>query len=408
MSAPEWLVSLPAPYGVLESVQRRGRQYLASLGLPDFAEESWRLCDLARLEALLKLPVSSQQTDVHDYGQDKWPRPQSESLRVVLDPFRDPLESISLPNGITPLTSEELEQTLGHTLDVCECNATWPIAINHACAMNVLALKVDGSDLPPLELVINARPSELSATRVVLVLEENARLDLLQVVLGSRHSAHSHLLEIHLGQEASLNHGWVALGGGDASLMAHLAVEQETRSNYELTSVQQGWLFGRLEPRLVQVNGQAKTVLRGLQIASKSEQLATHSFVRFDGPEGDLDQLQKAVASDSSHSIFNGAIDVPRAAQRTNAAQLSRNLLLSGRARIDTKPELQIVADDVRCAHGATVSQLQQDELFYMRSRGISSDRSMKLLLQGYCQEIIKCLPINGERWTLLDQLVSV
>ncbi|MEC8214410.1 MAG: SufD family Fe-S cluster assembly protein, partial [Cyanobacteriota bacterium] len=108
-----------------------------------------------------------------------------------------------------------------------------------------------------------------------------------------------------------------------------------------------------------------------------------------------------------SHAIFNGAIQVPRDAQRTNAAQLSRNLLLSERARIDTKPELEIIADDVRCAHGATVSQLQDDELFYLRSRGISADAAAALLLRGVCLEVIDQLPEAAQTWTPLKRVME-
>jgi Fe-S cluster assembly scaffold protein SufB len=95
--------------------------------------------------------------------------------------------------------------------------------------------------------------------------------------------------------------------------------------------------------------------------------------------------------------VFNGAVRVPRAAQRTNAAQLSRSLLLSDRARIDTKPELEIVADDVRCAHGATVSCLQQDELFYLQSRGIAAEQASALLKRAFCEEVLRELPGAGE-----------
>ena len=117
--------------------------------------------------------------------------------------------------------------------------------------------------------------------------------------------------------------------------------------------------------------------------------------------------LIKSLATGSSHSIFNGAVNVPRAAQQTNASQLSRNLLLSNKAKIDTKPELAIIADDVRCTHGATVSQLQQEELFYMRSRGIEIEQATKLLLQGYCQEILRALPANAQRWQVLEEILG-
>jgi Fe-S cluster assembly protein SufD len=82
---------------------------------------------------------------------------------------------------------------------------------------------------------------------------------------------------------------------------------------------------------------------------------------------------------------------------------MSRNLLLSRRARIDTKPELEIVADDVRCAHGATVSRLQQDELFYLQSRGIAADQASRLLLRGFCDEVLRELPGDVPAWGALQ-----
>ena len=86
---------------------------------------------------------------------------------------------------------------------------------------------------------------------------------------------------------------------------------------------------------------------------------------------------------------------------------MSRNLLLSDRARVDTKPELEIVADDVRCAHGATVSQLQEDELFYLQSRGIAASAAAALLLRGACQEVIDQLPAGAQPWRPLERVME-
>jgi Fe-S cluster assembly scaffold protein SufB len=156
---------------------------------------------------------------------------------------------------------------------------------------------------------------------------------------------------------------------------------------------------------LVQVQGQAHSLLRGLQLVGGQQIADTHSFVQFSGPEGELDQVHKAVAAGQGRSVFNGAVRVPREAQQTNAAQLSRNLLLSDRARIDTKPELEIVADDVKCAHGATVSSLQTDELFYLQSRGIGAEQAAGLLKRAFCEEVLRALPEPARQWCPLDQL---
>ena len=390
-------MTVPTMNGVLEPVQERGRAALERLGLPTRRQEPWRLTNLKRLGAMAEMEVAQSAASRQ--------MPEASVLRLVLDGINDPLDGLTLPEGITLLQVTELQQALGHTLDRCGCADDWVVEFNHASTDRVLALRIRGA-VPPLELVMSGGAG-LAATRVLLLLEEKAKLELLEVVLADGQSAHTHLLEVHLGQEAEFRHGLLASADGAASLLAHLAVEQEPRSSYSFTSVVEGWAFGRVEPRVVQVDGQAQTALKGLAVTSGEQQLATHTAVRFAGPEGELDQLQKCLAADRSHTIFNGAITVPREAQRTNAAQLSRNLLLSDRARVDTKPELEIVADDVRCAHGATVSQLQEDQLFYLQSRGISAADAAALLLQGACQEIVDQLPAAASAWDPLNRVMK-
>ena len=94
--------------------------------------------------------------------------------------------------------------------------------------------------------------------------------------------------------------------------------------------------------------------------------------------------------------MFNGKVNVPKLAQMTDAAQLNRNLLLSPKARVNTKPELQITADNVKCAHGATVSQLDADEIFYLRSRGLNEYDATHLLIDAFAAEIIQQIPFDS------------
>ena len=383
---------------LLEPVQHRGREALDRLGLPTRKQEPWRFTNLSRLKTVHDLPV------VEAHEPPDLPEAPTAGLRLVLGSSENPLEGVNLPEGVRPLNLDQLKYALGSTLDRCGCAKDWPVELNHASSREVLALRISGK-VPPLELVIAASGQGLLSTRVLLLLDEKAELELLQVFRADSGAAHSHLCEAVLGQEARLRHGVLSLGDGSGSLLATLAAQQEPRSHYELTSVFKGWSFGRIEPRVVQLDGQAMTTLKGLAVTADEQQLAVHSSMRFDGPEGELDQLQKSLAAGKSHAIFNGSIQVPRAAQRTNAAQLSRNLLLSPKARVDTKPELEIIADDVRCAHGATVSQLQEDELFYLRSRGITETEATALLLRGYCQEVIDQLPVQADRWRPLEQV---
>ena len=396
---------LPAPAGPLAAVQGRGREALAALQAPSRRQEAWRFTDLALLACL----------DLNPRGgvASEGPAPQGTSqsgpgtLHLKLDGSSDPLAGVVLPAGVSPLSESELGLALGHTLAATGCEQHWPVELNHACASQLLALRIASRSQVSLELVSDAA-AELRPLRVLLILEEKAQLQLCQRLTATGAGLTSLVLEAHLGRGARLEHGLVALGQPDAALLAHLAFEQEPESDVSLVAVSAGWGVSRLEPRIVQVDGSATTTLRGLQVVAGDQIADTHSHMAFGGPEGQLDQLHKAVADGRGRSVFNGAVRVPRAAQRTNAAQLSRSLLLSDRARIDTKPELEIVADDVRCAHGATVSCLQQDELFYLQSRGIAADQASALLKRAFCEEVLRELPAPARLWCPFERLLSV
>ena len=260
---------------VLAPVQQRGREALQRLGLPTRRQEAWRLTDLKRLGAMAALPLVREALD------PIVPEVAEGVTRIVLGGQQDPLEGICLPQGVTALTEAELDQHLGQSLDHCGCSQAWPVELNHAHSQQLLALRIRGK-VTPLELVL-ATGVGLAATRVLLLLESDADLELLQVFPAESSSpdlqrAHSHVLEAHLGRGANLRHGVLASGCGDASLMVHLAIEQEPGSHYGLTSVCRGWRFGRLEPRVLQREGQATTGIHGLSMTTADEQFATHSL----------------------------------------------------------------------------------------------------------------------------------
>ncbi|MEB3322788.1 MAG: Fe-S cluster assembly protein SufD [Synechococcaceae cyanobacterium] len=375
--------------------RRQARAAFAAHGLPSRRQEAWRFTPTDPITAVLPRRIAAGRPA----DPSSWPAPAPRTVRLVLDGSADPLAGAPLPDGITVLSPAEWAGVPG-TEAAARGGGDWPLLLNRATASGLLALRVRGAVAETLEIVSDpGSAAGVLPLRLVLLLEEGASLELLQVHRAGGASLTSVVTEVRLASGARLHHGLIAQGHPAAVLLAHAAVAQEPGSTYHLASSSRGWALSRLEPRIEQTTGRAVTRLRGLQRAAGREIADTHSRVRFGGPEGTLDQLHKAVADDASRSVFDGAVVVPREAQRTRAAQLSRNLLLSERARIDTKPQLEIVADDVTCTHGATVSRLQQEELFYLRSRGIAADQAARLLLRGFCQEVLGELPRAASPW---------
>jgi len=402
----KWLNSLPPTQGCLKKEQSIGRELLLEKGMPSRKDEAWRLCNFNRLNSFLSLPTIFNSDDIK--SELIFPEIDENSARIIIKPNENNVLNINLPNGIEHMSESELDDHLGTIVNSTNVKNDISVGLNQASSYELLALKVKCNFNKSLEIVIPSIKEKLISTRVFLLVEEGAKLDLLQVFLGNINSAQNHLIEIKLESKVDLSHGLISLGEekGSSSICT-LAVEQSEKSKYSLHSLHHGWDYARFEPRIIQTKGEASTIIKNLQVTKSKEQIATHSLIRFDGPNGKLDQLQKAVASEYSHCIFNGSIEVPQKAQKTQAAQLSRNLILSKRARIDAKPELEIVADDVRCTHGATVSQLQDEELFYLLSRGIDNEHANSLLLKGYYDEVISHLPKTSEKWNFIEKLIQ-
>ena len=365
---------------------------LAGSPLPTRRQEDWRFTALDPLTAIAPRLAPSE-------GGSGWGQPQ-------------------LPAGVERLEGAAAEEQWLRLLQASGGGEQWPVALNRAAAQRaaepLLALRVRGVVTEPLLLSLAASAAGgLRPAQLLLVLEPGASLELLQVITDDQEqpsqgpAALSVVTAVQLGGGARLKAGCLALGEAQACLLAHWAVLQEPASELELSSAMGGWGLARFEPRIVQSQGAASTRLRGLQVCNGRQIADTHSAVRFDGPDGQLDQLHKVLADGQGRSVFNGAVKVPQMAQRTNAAQLSRSLLLSDRARVDTKPELEIVADDVKCAHGATVSRLRQEELFYLQSRGIAASQAATLLKRAFCEEVLRDLPAAAAGWNPLERLLA-
>ncbi|MCW6038020.1 Fe-S cluster assembly protein SufD [Spirulina subsalsa FACHB-351] len=202
------------------------------------------------------------------------------------------------------------------------------------------------------------------------------------------------VMEVFVEENARVNHTLLQRESGDAFHICKTAVAQSRNSHYTCNTLHLGAKLSRHNLDVWQKGEHTETYLNGLTLIGREQISDTHSGVWLNYPHGTTNHLHKCIVDHKAHAIFSGKVTVPQKAQETNAAQLNRNLLLSPKARIDTKPQLQITADNVKCTHGATISQIDADELFYLQSRGINADSARNLLLDAFAAEILDRLPL--------------
>ncbi|MGC1310136.1 MAG: Fe-S cluster assembly protein SufD [Phormidesmis sp.] len=261
----------------------------------------------------------------------------------------------------------------------------------------------------PIHIVRVAQGGHISHLRTLVIAERHAKFTVVESFWGDRDQSrcNNSVSEFLLEDGAQVEHIRLQDEGAQTFHIAKTAVSQAANSRYHCTSIDLGGQLSRHHHELYQTGAQTDTHLYGLSALSASQLADTHSLLALTYPHSTAAQVQKNVVDDRAHSVFNGKVYVSQSAQFTDAAQLNRNLMLSSKARIDTKPELDIVADNVKCAHGATVSQLQADEVFYLQSRGISAEQAQRLLLYGFAMEIIEKISVDALRQALSDRIAQ-
>ena len=372
--------------------------------IPNSKNEVWRLTNKSKFYRFLDFKYSNDfyAPDIPGYAS------MQNICRIIIGENK----RIKLKEDkweIRELKEEEILNFLQKKIIKADSTNNWCNLLNHFLTdnKNIIGLNISGKEIPQLEIICNSMNNFLNAKTLIINVEEDTSVSITQINIGDKNSALSTSSYFIIGKDAEVNHGIISYGKNKSHIINTLNVWQHKNSEYNLGSLQFEYDFGRLEISINQVEGNAKTNIKGIQITKNNEQISTYANIEFNGPNGFLDQLNKSLANDKSHSVFEGLIIVPQIAQKTDASQLSRNLLLSNYARIDTKPQLEIVADDVKCMHGATISQLNEDEVFYMRSRGLTLEEASKLQLRSYYQEIISFLPISKERWDILALLLK-
>jgi Fe-S cluster assembly protein SufD len=235
---------------------------------------------------------------------------------------------------------------------------------------------------------------------VLVVAERDSRLDLIEThaALGDAEYFTDAVVEVFVGEGARVTHYKVQDEADSAYHVASTRAEVSKDGAYDLTTVTLGARLSRHEIEVTLTSPGAACRVDGLYIVGTGQHTDTHSLIDHREPNCTSRQNYKGILDGKSRAVFNGRVYVHEGARGTDAQQSNKNLLLSTDARVDTKPQLEIYNDDVKCAHGATVGQLEEEELFYLLSRGLHPDLARNLLTYGFAEEIVASIKFESIR----------
>ncbi len=393
----------------LDDLRDIATQYVLSANFPTVRDEEWRFTDLSPLSQVqFNVPQSNQSaiqlSDITMPVKNKADLP----LRLVFvnGVYAPHLSAVNLPDFYVGNLSNAPEKYQARIADVLSKHRQQTevfTALNIAGLVDsaVVFVPANMSLDTPIHLLFLTAPGvspTMCQPHCVVIAEPGSNVTLVEdyATIGNVAAFTNAVTDVVVGENATVNHVRLQREGLNVVHIGKSAIAQSRNSRYTCHAISLGGKISRHNLEVFQHGEATETTLNGLTVAFGEQLSDTHSLISFNHPHGTSRQLHKCIIGNKARAVFNGKVFVPKAAQLTDAGQLSRNLLLSSRARVDTKPQLEIVADNVKCSHGATVSQLEDDELFYLQSRGLDLERSRYLLIDAFAAEILDKLPIVG------------
>lgn len=377
----------------LAKIRQAAIDRFAALGLPTLEDEEWRFTNLAGLKQVpFALADQAGQCQLQ-HGE----LPPGVILCSLADALRRHPELV--------------ERVFGRFAEYEEQPFT---ALNTAFAQTgaFLYLPRNAVVAQPILLSLNAavggKQPHVWHPRVLIVAEANS-----QARLVERYEARdgvyftNAVTEVVLGENAVIDYYKVQQESPDAFHIHTLQVQQSRSSNFAAHTFNLGGKLVRNDINANLAGEGCECTLNGLSLAAGTQLVDNHTRIEHAQPHCTSHELYKSILDGKAHGVFNGKIHVHLDAQKTDAKQTNQTLLLSDDAVINTKPQLEIYADDVKCTHGATVGQLDTESLFYLRSRGLSRDAARSLLIYAFANDLIGRIQVDALRQELEKHLLQ-
>jgi Fe-S cluster assembly protein SufD len=409
--APEWLRSL----------QRSAFERFDLLGYPTTGEEGWKYTSV---EPIAKIPFELGLPDERGgrlenelversafYGAD--------DLRFVFlnGHYQPRLSSQSLPKGIVVGNLSDLLRQDGRQIETFMAREA-DFKNRPFVALNTAFLRDGAYLLIPKGMVVDRpiylchyswasmRPT-VSHPRNLIVAEEGSQATIVEIYMGGGEQTYftNAVTEIVVGPNAAVDHYRLQQESGKAYHIGSVDARQERDSRFSSFAISLGSSLGRNETgTLLDAEG-AACELNGFFMVTGRQQIDNQTSIDHAKPHGTSNELYKGILDGSAKGVFNGRIVVRPNAQKTNARQTNKNLVLSDEALMNTKPLLEIFNNDVKCNHGATIGRLDENQVFYLRSRGIPAHQARSLLTYAFASDLIHRIRVPSLK-TALEKLI--
>jgi Fe-S cluster assembly protein SufD len=241
----------------------------------------------------------------------------------------------------------------------------------------------------PIRIAQSFSLGSQSHTRILMRVGDSAKACVIEQLHGDQVSLNTSFAEYQIADNAYLEHYRLALQSGDAISIGgcHFKLGESSKLNCNLIGF--GSQLSRVDMDIIHSAEHSDAKINVIYLLDGKEVFDLHSAIEHTKPNGTSEQNIRCIVADRAHAIFNGKIHIHRDAQKILAEMNNRNLLMSDNARVDTKPELEIYADDVRCAHGATMAEIDEKSMYYLQSRGISRSEAQVMLSFGFINELV-------------------
>jgi len=398
---------------IIRDLRKNAFDEFMKVGYPTKKHENWRFTNLSSLTKT-EYRFSNRESGIID--------------REIIDNHSfDNCHRIVFINGIfdfelsdldgiaKQITIKNISDSYGKLTNNSTVNDANPfILLNKAFVTGGNVIEIDSNyiedkPLHILNIIYDGKDSIQHHQQNLIQIGKNSQISIIEenVNINKKELFKNTVYNIQIDKNSLLSHILLQQNHAKSRELNHIFVEQQDSSTYNTQMINIGGDLVRNDIN-IQINGEnCDTDISGLSLLSGKDHIENYTVVSHNKPNSNSHQLFKYILDESSEGVFNGLVSVQPDAQKTDSQQTNKNILLSKNALMNSNPQLEIYADDVKCSHGSATGELDEDAIFYLRSRGIDLMKAKSLLIEGFAKEIIDKIEIDSVKEKLNIELIK-